>query len=93
MKLYTRRHEGFSLLFKDRIEKLGNKPLHAFFESMGGLPMLGEAPGGGWDSNNYSLEDLIVNSIHMTPSTPVIRIAIIDTGRVKDKYVLTVSRI
>ena len=45
-------------------------------EDLGGLPILGSASGGGWNSTAYSLEDLLVKSFQITTSTPIIRMTI-----------------
>ncbi|XP_060575366.1 neprilysin-1-like [Ruditapes philippinarum] len=81
-----------SCMDTDKIEKLGNAPLHEYMESMGGLPMLGDAPGGRWDSSSYSLEDLLVKSFHMTPSTPMIHLSIKDTNKKKDRFELQIDQ-
>lgn len=54
-------------------------------ESLGGLPMLGDQPGGGWDPKTYSLEDLIVKTFAKSGLIDVS--VVVSSGR----YVLLVS--
>ncbi|XP_060591254.1 uncharacterized protein LOC132746195 [Ruditapes philippinarum] len=41
-------------------------------EELGGLPLLGSQPGGNWDSDAYSFEDLFISCWHITSSSPIL---------------------
>jgi hypothetical protein len=56
----------------DQIEKLKNVPLHNLMEELGGLPLLGSQPGGNWDSDAYSFEDLFIRCWQITSSLPIL---------------------
>ncbi|XP_060564879.1 endothelin-converting enzyme 2-like [Ruditapes philippinarum] len=58
----------------DQIEKLKNVPLHNLMEELGGLPLLGSQPGGKWDSDGYSFEDLFIRCWQITSSLPIFNV-------------------
>ena len=71
-----------------KIENEGNAPLHKLMEDLGGLPILGSAPGGGWDSTTYSIEDLLVKSFQITNYVPIISIMIVDFVKIQNSLLV-----
>ncbi|XP_060606272.1 neprilysin-1-like [Ruditapes philippinarum] len=61
---------------QDAVEEYGLGPIKEFIVKFGGWPVLGSQHGGRWSENNFSVEDLLVESVRQGNSMPLIHFSI-----------------
>jgi hypothetical protein len=76
---------------KDAVEEYGLGPIKEFIETFGGWPVLGSQDGGRWSENNFTVENLLVESVRQGKSMPLIHFSIRKDLKQSVSNIITVS--